>query len=533
MPESLSFDYVIVGGGSAGCVLANRLSADPAVTVGLLEAGRSDGTGLLVRVPAGGVAMLPTHLNNWQFETVPQPGLNGRTAYQPRGKGLGGCSSVNAMVYTRGHPSDYDHWASLGLPGWGWDEVLPYFRKAEHNERLHGPFHGQGGPLNVADLRTGSIWHRRFVDAARQAGFPVTDDFNGAQPEGAGVYQVTQKDGERCSAAHAYLHPLIGERRNLEVFTRAQVLRVMMEDRRATGVELQRGRERFLVHARREVLVCAGALQSPHLLQVSGIGDGATLQKTGIRLRHHLPGVGEHLQDHIDFAFGHRVSDPALFGLSPPALWHALRALWHYRRGRRGLLTSNFAEAGAFLKLAPDSPAPDVQLHLVTAIVDDHARKLHLHRGLTLHVCLLRPRSRGTVMARSPDPLEPPAIDPRYFDDPDDMDRMVGGYRLAQRVLQAPAMADHLGRDLFTAGIDSEMHIREVIRDRAQTIYHPAGTCAMGTVVDEALRVKGVAGLRVVDASVMPTLVGGNTNAPVIMIAEKAADMVLGEARGR
>lgn len=530
MPPSQTFDFVIVGGGSAGCVLANRLSADPAVSVALVEAG-GDGSGLLVRVPVGTVAMLPTRLNNWQFESVPQPGLNGRRAYQPRGKGLGGSSGINAMIYTRGHPVDYDHWAALGNAGWGYADVLPYFRRAEHNERLHDAFHGQGGPLNVADLRTGSPWHARILEAALQAGFPLTADFNGAQPEGVGVYQVTQKDGERCSAARAYLHPVLAERSNLAVFTQAHALQVRFDGKRAVGLDLAHRGETHTLAARREVILSCGALQTPQLLQVSGVGDGATLQKTGIRLRHHLPGVGRNLQDHLDFTFGYRVPDTALIGLSPPGWWPALQAAWQYHRERRGKLTTNFAEVGAFLKTTPEAPAPDVQLHLVVALVENHARRLHLRHGLSCHVCVLRPKSRGTVTAETPDMRDPPRIDPNYLDHPDDIEQMVAGYHLTRRLLDAPAIASRLGRDMFTAGVVSDAEVREVIHARAETIYHPAGTCRMGTddraVVDPALRVRGLAGLRVVDASVMPTLVGGNTNAPTIMIAEKAADLIL------
>jgi len=523
-------DFLIVGGGSAGCVLANRLSADPAAQVALVEAG-GDGRGLLLEVPVGAVAMLPTRLNNWAFETVPQPGLNGRRGYQPRGRTLGGSSAINAMIYTRGHRWDYDHWAALGNPGWSYDEVLPFFRRAEDNERLHDEFHGRGGPLHVSDLRTDNPWPGRFLQGAREAGFPLTDDFNGREQEGLGLYQVTQYRGERWSAARAYLHPVMDARDNLHVLTKAQVLRVLFEGKRAVGIEMARGGQVEQLRARREVIVCAGALQSPQLLQVSGVGDGAQLQRTGIHLKHHLPGVGLNLQDHIDFVFGHRVPDPALFGFSPAGLWHALRAWGRYRRERRGLLTSNFAEAGGFLRLDPQAPAPEVQLHFVVALVEDHARRLHLRHGLSCHVCLLRPRSRGTVQAASGDMRDAPVIDPKFFDDPEDLEVLVRGWKETRRLLQAPSIAARLKRDLFTAGVEEEHHIRDVIRSRADTIYHPSGTCRMGTdalaVVDPQLRVHGLQGLRVVDASVMPTLVGGNTNAPTIMIAEKAADLIL------
>lgn len=537
MPDSpldtQTFDYVIAGGGSAGCVLAHRLSADPGVRVALVEAG-GDGTSLLQRVPIGAVAMVPTRWNNWQFESVPQPGLNGRRAYQPRGKTLGGSSSINAMIYTRGHRADYDHWAALGNDGWSYDEVLPYFRRAEHNERLHDEFHGQGGPLNVADLRTDNPWQQIFLQAARETGLRINDDFNGADQEGAGLYQVTQKNGERWSAARAYVHPVLADRPNLCVFTHTHALKVRLDGKRATGLEVWHRGEAFQLEARREVILSCGALQSPQLLQVSGIGDGAALARAGIRLRHHLPGVGQNLQDHLDFTFGHEVADAALFGLTPRGWWPALQALRRYRSERRGKLTSNFAEAGAFVKLAPTSPLPEVQLHFVVALVEDHARKLHLRHGLSCHVCVLRPKSRGTVEANSPDMRDPPRIDPRYFEHPDDLEEMVGGYHLTRRLLDAPAIASRLGRDLFTPGVRTDAAVREVIHARAETIYHPAGTCKMGhdplAVVDASLRVHGIEGLRVADVSIMPTLVGGNTNAPAIMIGEKAADLILATA---
>lgn len=523
-------DFLIVGGGSAGCVLAHRLSTDPANSVALVEAG-GEGRGTLFEMPVGAVAMLPTRLNNWAFETVPQPGLHGRRGYQPRGKALGGSSAINAMIYTRGHRWDYDHWASLGNTGWSYDEVLPYFRKAEDNERLHDAFHGQGGPLHVGELRSANPWQQIFLQAAREAGFPINDDFNGAQQDGLGLYQVTQHRGERWSAARAYLHPVMGVRDNLHVFTRAQTLRVLFDGKRAAGIEIARGGHVERLMARREVILCAGALQSPQLLQVSGVGDGAQLQRTGIHLKHHLPGVGHNLQDHVDFAFGYRVPDTALFGFSPAGSWNTLREFMRYRRERTGLLTSNFAEGGGFLRVSPDSPAPDVQLHFVIAVVDDHARKLHLRHGLTCHVCLLRPRSRGTALVESGDVRDAPRIDPKYFDDPDDLEVLLEGWKLTQRLLKAPAIASRVTRDLFTRGVEGDHQIRDVIRNRADTIYHPSGTCRMGTdpmaVVDPSLRVHGLQGLRVVDASVMPTLIGGNTNAPTIMIAEKAADLIL------
>jgi len=524
-----SFDYVIVGGGSAGCALAARLSEDPAVSVALLEAGgRGDST--LIRTPLAVIAMLPTRINNWAFETVPQAGLNGRRGYQPRGRALGGTSAINAMVYIRGHRSDYDHWAALGNAGWGYADLLPYFKRAECNTRGADDYHGDAGPLSVADLRTDSPFHAIYQRAAEEAGFALNADFNGAEQEGLGVYQVTQLNGERCSAARAYLLPQIGVRPKLQVTTEARALRILFEGRRAVGVEVLRGRRRETLRARREVVVAAGAFQSPQLLMLSGIGDGAQLQQHGIATLHHLPGVGQNLQDHIDFIFGYSVDSLDLLGFSPHGALRMLREFSRYRRARRGMLTTNFAECGGFLKLSPESPAPDLQLHFVVGIVDDHARALHLAHGLSCHVCLLHPKSRGSVTLATPNALDAPRIDPAFYAEPEDLERMVEGYKLTRRLLEAPSLSSLYKKDLFTAGVETDEQIRGVLRARSDTVYHPVGSCKMGVdplaVVDPELRVHGIEALRVVDASIMPTIVGGNTNAAAIMIGEKAADLM-------
>ena len=529
-----TFDYIVVGGGSGGCVVAGRLTERPDVTVCVLEAGnRGDGT--LVNVPTGAVAMMPTRINNWAFETVPQAGLGGRTGYQPRGKALGGSSAINAMVYIRGHRSDYDHWAALGNDGWAYDDVLPYFRLSEHNERFDDAWHGRDGPLWVSDLRTGNPFHERYLEAARQAGLPLTDDFNGAQQEGIGIYQVTQKQGERWSAARAYLLPHIGRRSNLTVETHAQVRRILFEGRRAVGVEvLQNGTVRTL-RARREVLLAAGAFQTPQLLMLSGVGPMHELARFGIQIVQHLPGVGRNLQDHPDFIFGYRTRSIDTMGVSLRGSMCMLREILRFRSERRGMLTTNFAEGGGFLKTQPGLDAPDIQLHFVVALVDDHARRLHAGHGLSCHVCLLRPRSRGAVTLRSNDPAAAPLIDPAFFDDPRDVDDMVAGFKITRRLMQTPALAKWITRDLFTPNVKSDDDIRAVLRQRTDTVYHPVGTCRMGrdemAVVDPQLRVRGLEGLRIVDASVMPTLIGGNTNAPTIMIGEKAVDLIRGVSR--
>jgi choline dehydrogenase-like flavoprotein len=527
-------DYLVLGAGSAGCAVAGRLSEDAGVTVGLLEAGGT-GDSWIVDTPLAGVLMVPTHINNWAFETVPQRGLDGRRGYQPRGRALGGSSAINAMVYTRGHRADYDHWASLGNEGWSFSDVLAYFKKSECNEDFSGEWHGRAGPLNVARLRTDNLFHRIFLQAAREAGFPICEDFNGPEQEGLGLYQVTQKNGERCSAARAYIHPHLGKRPNLRVECRAHVLRILVEGNQAIGAEYRQDGRRKILRARREVIVSAGAIQSPQILMLSGIGDGNELRKFGIEVVRHLPGVGRNLQDHPDFVFGYQAPSLDLLGLSAAGLLRFAREFRRYRRERRGMVTTNFAEAGGFLKTRSDLAVPDIQLHFVVAIVEDHARRLRAGHGFSCHVCLLRPKSTGTVTLAGDDPLAAPLIDPNFLDHPDDVEGMVAGFKLTRRLLDAPALASVCTRDLFTADVRSDDDIRAVLRRRVDTVYHPVGTCRMGVdeyaVVDPTLKVRTLAGLRVVDASIMPTLVGGNTNAPTIMIGEKAADLIRADAR--
>jgi choline dehydrogenase-like flavoprotein len=527
------FDYVVIGAGSAGCVIASRLTEDPNVTVCLLEAGGPDSS-LLIRIPAGFAAMVPTRISNWAFETVPQPGLNGRRGYQPRGKTLGGSSSINAMLYVRGHQWDYDHWASLGNQGWSYAEVLPYFRKSENNEDYGGEYHGKGGPLNVTRVPEPSPLNDLFLQSACDAGLPILGDYNGPEPYGAYLFQVTQKNGERCSAASAFLTPWLG-RPNLKVMTGAMTQRLLFDGRRAIGVQARSNGQDLQIKARREVILCAGAFGSAQILALSGIGPGDHLQSLGIPTLHHLPGVGENLQDHIDYVYSYRcAAHTATFGLSLRGGLRMARGLWRWQRQRRGPLTSSIAEAGAYIRSHAGMDVPDLQLVFIVALEDDHARKLHLGHGISCRVALLRPKSRGTVRLGSPDPAAAPLIDPRYLSEPDDMVTLKQGARQMRQVLDGAPLAAIRGRALYPVDPADDEALEQSIRNLSDTQYHPVGTCKMGrdplAVVDERLRVHGIAALRVADASIMPTLIGGNTNAPVIMIGEKAADMIRADA---
>ncbi|WP_042269068.1 GMC family oxidoreductase [Paraburkholderia heleia] len=526
----MQYDYIIVGGGSGGASLAGRLAERcPQASIALVEAGPHTARNPFVNMPLGVAALVPFRTkNNYAYETVPQPGLAGRRGYQPRGRGFGGSSIINAMIYTRGHPLDYDEWAQLGCTGWAWRDVLPYFLRAEDNERGASAWHGAGGPLGVADLRERNPVAARFVEAAREAGFRLNDDFNGEEQEGVGFYQVTQRGGERCTVARAYLYGR--ERPNLHLIADATVLRVSFDGARASGVELARGGAIEKLHARAEVILAAGAFNSPQLLMCSGIGPADELRALGIAVRHDAPEVGRNLIDHIDFTFNKRVHSSDTVGYSLRGVARMTAGLVRYLRGRRGMLTTNVAEAGGFLKSRPELDRPDLQLHFCTALVDDHSRRLHWGHGYSLHVCVLRPASRGTLTLASADARVAPVIDPRFLSDPRDLDALAQGARLARRILDASALARLGGRELYTHGEQSDAQLRETIARHADTIYHPVATCRMGgdarSVVDPQLRVRGVTGLRIADASVMPTLIGGNTNAPSVMIGERAADFI-------
>ncbi len=531
----MEFDYVIIGGGSAGAVLAARLAEDARARVCLIEAGGA-GRNLLIRVPLGIVALVPGRppIANWALWTEPQPGLGGRRGFQPRGRALGGSSAINAMLYLRGHRDDYDGWEAMGARGWGWQDVLPWFIRAEGNARGADDFHGADGPLQVTDQQAPRAISRDFVAAAREWGLPERDDFNRGETEGAGLYQVTQfhddrRRGERCSAAAAWLRP----RDNLHIMTRTRAQRIVFEGKRAVGVELRSTRGRQVVRARREVIVSAGAFHSPQLLQLSGVGPAGDLRRLGIAVVQDLPGVGANLHDHIDFTLSWRSRVPDMFGVGLGPGLKLARAARRWRRDGRSMLASPVAEAGAFLRLDPGLARPDLQLHFVIGIVDRHGRRLHRGYGFGCHVCVLYPKSRGRVFLRDANPASAPAIDPAFLSDPQDLQVLIRGAKITRRIMLSAPLARYRHRELF--GLHDAMSDDDWarhIRARADTIYHPVGTCRMGedpgAVVDSRLRVHGVEGLRVVDASVMPRITGGNTNAPTIMIAERAAAMIAG-----
>ena len=531
-----TYDYIIVGAGSAGCVLANRLSADPAVKVCLLEAGPVDSSPF-IRMPIGIIAMMMSKVMNWQYFTEPQKHLNNRRLFWPRGKTLGGSSSSNAMVNTRGHAWDYDHWAALGNAGWSYAQVLPLFKRAENHERGADTFHGVGGPLNVAPLRSPNVLTDVYVKAAVQAGFVENKDFNGANQEGVSPYEVTQKNGERWSVARAYLHPVL-KRPNLTVVTEARTSKVLLDGKRACGVAYVKGGKTIEITATQEVILSGGAINSPQLLMLSGIGPVNELQKHGIAVQHALPGVGQNLQDHLDLMVVHKCTQPVSLGVSFSTLLAQVKHLFNYLFKRTGPLTTNGAEGGGFVKSDAQQTIPDLQFHFAAVHLEDHARNLKgalstmFGHGYTLHVCDLRPKSRGHIGLKSADPTQDALIEPNYLSHPDDMKTMVKGVKAARKVLAAQAFDAYRGLEMFPGRhVQTDAQIEAFVREKAATIYHPVGTCKMGhdamAVVDDTLKVHGMQGLRVVDASIMPTLVGGNTNAPTVMIAEKASSMIL------
>lgn len=523
----MDFDYIIVGGGSAGCVLASRLSADPANHVLLIEAGGTNKSPFL-QIPFLTVFTMPFWFKNWHYYTEPQPGLNNRRGYQPRGKALGGSSAINAMIYIRGQGEDYDEWAQTTSKDWSYNSVLPIFKKLEHNYRLHDNYHGVDGELAVNDLVSPNPVSQVFVEAGKACGYPHNSDFNGMSQYGVGFYQVTQKDGKRHSSADAFLEPILS-RPNLKILTYARVLKLVLNGTHCQGVSVKHKGHIEEIKARKKVILCAGAISSPHLLLLSGIGPREVLEQHGIACVHELPGVGENFHDHPDYVHNYCSRNRALLGFTPTGLWDLFQAFRQYRKTAKGAMTTNFAESGGFLSTENNQSRADIQFHFVPAIIDNHCHKVHISRGFSLHVCALRPKSRGRIGLKSANPWHAPSIDPNFLGHEDDVETMLRGYKMSLEIMEHDLFAPYRGKALYQANTDDE--IVRLLRQRTDSVYHPVGSCRMGNdemaVVDPRLNVRGIKGLVVADASIMPQVVSGNTNAPCMMIAEQAAQFIL------
>jgi choline dehydrogenase-like flavoprotein len=528
-----AFDYIIVGAGSAGSVLANRLSKDPTTSVLLLEAGPEDKTPM-IKIPGAFAYFMFSKKYNWLYDAEPVPDIrNGEPVFCPRGKTLGGSSAVNAMVYIRGHKSDYDRWQADGNEGWGYEQLLPYFKKSETNQRGANAHHGDKGPLYVSDTKNYYPLNERFLKASENVGFPLTDDFNGESYEGAGYYQFTIKDGERCGVARGYLNP-VRDRQNLQIECEAFVNRILFNGKTASGVEYTQNGKTISVKATKEVLLCGGSFNSPQTLMLSGVGDKEELQSHGIGVVHDLPGVGKNLQEHVDACVLVKSKKKDGFSLTASGLMKTLPDTLQYIRSKTGNLANSITQAGAFLKSNPGIEVPDIQMHFVPILFDDCGRNIGLLRqhGYSLHVCVLRPESRGKVSLKSANPRDKIKIEFNFLSEKKDQKTLVDGIRVARKILENEAFDEHRGEEMHPGkDVQSDEGLLQACKDRLGLVYHPSGTCKMGNdpmaVVDARLCVHGLKSLRVVDASVMPTLVGGNTNAPVIAMAEKAADMIL------
>ena len=534
--ETGSFDYIVVGAGSAGCVLANRLSASGRHRVLLLEAGGED-RNIWIHVPIGYAKLFSDARHNWLYSSEPEPELGGRSIIQPRGKVLGGSSSINGLLYIRGQAEDFDHWRQLGNTGWSFADVLPYFRRAEDQQRGEDELHGVGGPLAVSDVSEGHPLCEAFIEACEQAGLPRTNDFNGPDQEGAGYFQLTTRKGRRWSTARGYLAPA-RKRHNLGVVSSALTSRILFEGRRAIGVEYIRDGVKHAARADAEVILASGAFNSPQLLQLSGVGPADLLQQHGIAVIADMKGVGADLQDHYQARFNYRCNTRNTINDMMGSVTGRVAAGLRYALFRKGFLTVGAGYAGGFFKTDPAMATPDVQFHFILFSADAVGQKLHPWPGFLASICQLRPESRGTLRIKSADPSAAPAIQPRYMTAQADRDCMVAGMKLLRRVMTQPAIARYIDEELMPGPkVQSDADFLEFARAKGTTVFHPTSTCRMGSdvraVVDERLRVHGFQGLRVADASIMPTVVSGNTNAACVMIGEKASDMILADASAK